>query len=83
MVPTVELPEVTPFTCQVTDVVLPFLTVAVNFWVAPAVNDVVEGEMLMVTGSSVTWAEADLEVSALEIALMVTTVCAGTDEGTT
>ena len=67
----------TPFTCQVTDVLLVFCTVAVNGCVAPPIKLALFGEMLMLTGTgtvSVTWAEADLLVSALETAATVTTV---------
>src|ERR1700682_6439080 len=73
MVPLLELPPVTPLTCQVTWELPLFCTVAVNFWVPPAVNDAVAGETLTVITAAVrvTCAEADLVSSAFETAEIV------------
>jgi hypothetical protein len=48
-VPVVELPPVTPFTCQVTAVFTLPVTVALNDAVAPARTSALEGETLTVT----------------------------------
>jgi hypothetical protein len=67
IVPTVALPPTTPFTCQVTAVLLVFCTLAVNCCVAPAVTVAEVGEMVMLTAAgavTVTGAEADLVESA-------------------
>lgn len=75
MVPTVEFPAVMPFTCQVTEVLLLLSTVAVNFCVLPAAKEAEGGEIVTLTGETVrvTLADADLVVSALEIAFTVIT----------
>jgi len=49
IVPTVALPPVTPFTCQVTAVLLVFCTVAVNCWVPPAATVADVGEIVTLT----------------------------------
>jgi len=75
MVPTVVFPAVMPFTCQVTEVLLLLSTVAVNFCVLPAAKEAEGGEIVTLTGETVrvTLADADLVVSALEIAFTVIT----------
>ena len=85
MVPTVEFPAVMPFTCQVTEVLLLLSIVAVNFCVFPPAKEAVSGEMLMLTGETVrvTFADADLLVSALEIAFTVITRSVDTFAGAT
>jgi hypothetical protein len=49
MKPTVEVPPVTAFTCQVTAVFVVFATVAVNGWVAPVTTEAEVGERVTVT----------------------------------
>jgi hypothetical protein len=49
MKPTVEVPPVTAFTCQVTAVFVVFATVAVNCWVALVTTDAEVGERVTVT----------------------------------
>jgi hypothetical protein len=44
MVPTVEFPPATPFTDQVTPVLLDPVTVALNGWLVDTCTDVLEGE---------------------------------------
>lgn len=82
IVPTVLLPPVTPFTSQVTAVLLEFVTVAENCRVANDATVAVVGEIPTLTaaagGSIVTAADADLVVSACETAAMVTVVTAAT-----
>lgn len=82
MVPSVELPPVTSFTFQVTEVLAVFSTVAVNCCVAPAgtVTAVGATEIVMIS-VIVTVAEADLLVSACETALTVTEFGSGTVAG--
>jgi hypothetical protein len=46
------LPPVTPFTCQVTAVLLAFSTVAVNCCVPPAATVADAGEMVTLTGAA-------------------------------
>lgn len=50
IVPTVELPPLTPLTCHVTAVLDVFVTVALNAWVPPAFNDTLDGVMVTATG---------------------------------
>src|SRR5437660_679950 len=50
IVPVVVFPPVTPFTCQVTAVLLVFCTVAVNCCVPPVVTVAEVGEMETTTG---------------------------------
>src|SRR6185437_2888281 len=79
MVPLALLPPAVPLTLQVTAVLLAFLTVAVNCWVAPGFNCTCTGATATVIGAAmVTWAEPDLVASAWLVA--VTVSCAG--EGT-
>lgn len=52
MVPFVEFPPVTPFTCQVTDVLVVPCTVAVNVFFAPAFMEAVTGETEIVTAAN-------------------------------
>src|SRR2546427_11552479 len=49
IVPTVALPPVTPFTCQVTAVLLVFCTTALNCCVPPAATVAKIGEMVTLT----------------------------------
>ena len=49
MVPTVALPPVTPFTCQVTAVFVVPLTLELNCWLAPAATLELVGVMDTVT----------------------------------
>ena len=72
-VPTTALPPATPFTCQLTAVLLVPLTVAVNCRVPPVVSEADVGEMLSETvgAVTVTVAEADLVVSATLVAFTV------------
>ena len=51
-VPTVALPPVTPFTCQVTAVLLVFCTVAVNCCVPPTATVADVGEIVTLTGAA-------------------------------
>ena len=74
MVPTLALPPVAPFTCQVTAVFLSNVTVAVNCCVPPAATKVLAGEM-EIAACSVMLAEADTVELAVEVAVTVT--CAG------
>src|SRR5690242_11867383 len=48
MVPTLEVPPVTPLTCQETAVLELLVTVAVNCWVSPVPTVAVAGEMVTV-----------------------------------
>src|ERR671923_1004148 len=67
IVPIVALPPLTPFTCQVTAVLLVFCTIAVNCWVPPAATVAEVGEMVTLTVVAaviVACAEADFVVSA-------------------
>lgn len=82
MVPSVELPPVVPFTCQVTAVLLIPVTMEVNCCVAPASTFTELGEMpIEVFAVMVTEAEADTEVSACETAVTVTVAGLGTVAG--
>ena len=78
-VPWVVSPPVTPLTCQVTEVLPVFCTVAVNGWVCPTCT-VAEGGRMETTmaGAIVTVAEADLVLSAWEMAVTVTVLGLGT-----
>jgi hypothetical protein len=83
-VPVVVFPPVTPFTCQVTLMLLVFCTVAVNCWVPPALTVGKAGEIVTLTGSGaviVTGAETDLVESACETAVAVTVAGFGTVPG--
>src|SRR5438876_496878 len=65
--PTVALPPVTPFTCQVTAVLLVFCTTALNCCVPPAATVAEVGEMVTLTvvvAVIVTCAAADFVASA-------------------
>jgi hypothetical protein len=80
IVPTVEFPPSTPFTCQVTAVLVENMTDAANCLVLVASTEVVEG--LTETGSPITTeACAVLFALALEIAVMVTAEGLGTVSG--
>ena len=82
--PTVALPPVTLFTCQVTAVLLVFCKVAVNCCVAPVFNVAEVGEMEMLITAEVvivSWADADLVESACEMAVTVTVGGLGTVAG--
>src|SRR5437764_207988 len=75
IVPTVALPPLTPFTCQVTAVLLVFCTVAVNCCVPPAPTVADAGEIVTrtaVVGVVVTAAEADFVGTACDAAVTVT-----------
>jgi hypothetical protein len=50
--PLVELPPVTPFTCQFTLVLLVLCTVAVNVWLEPPRSEALVGEMETVTDAA-------------------------------
>jgi len=83
----VALPPVTPFTCQVTAILVVFCTVAVKARDAAVATLAVPGEIEILTGVGeegvvmVTVAEADLLVSACETALTVTIAGLGTVAG--
>src|SRR5438876_896764 len=84
IVPTVALPPLTPFTCQVTAVLAVFCTVAVNCWVPPVATVADSGEIVMLTAVAdviVTWAEADFVASAWDTAVTVTVPGLGTTAG--
>ena len=84
IVPVVVFPPVTLFTCQVTAVLEDPVTVAVNCCVAVVCTeaDVGDTETLTATAAvTVTVAEADLVVSACEIAFTVTVAGLGTVAG--
>ncbi len=75
-----EQPE--PDTDQVTAVLLVFSTVAENDWVALTCKVAVEGATATeIAGSTVTLAEADLLMSACEVAVTVTVAGEGTVAG--
>jgi hypothetical protein len=75
IVPVVEFPPVTPFTCQVTAVFVVFVTVAVNCNVAEMKTEGPEGDMdTPGAGRSVTVAFALSDVFAAAAAVMVTVV---------
>ena len=50
IVPTVELPPVTPLTCHVTAMLDVLVTVALNAWVSPTFKDTVDGVTATATG---------------------------------
>ena len=83
IVPTVEFPPVTPFTCQLTAVFVEFMTVAMNICVpVPATTAAVPGVTLTVmAGTIVTAAEAVLVVSAADVAVTVAVAGDGTAAG--
>ena len=82
IVPAAVFPPVTPFTCQVTAVLLVFCTVAVNCRVSPVLTVAEVGEIVTLTGPViVTCAEPDLVVSACETAVTVTVAGFGTVPG--
>ena len=84
IVPSVELPFVTPFTCQVTAVLPAFWTVAVNCcWLPqPAESVTRDGEIDTDTGAVIVTVAEPLRVeSALETAVTVTVPPDGTLEG--
>jgi hypothetical protein len=67
-----DVDTVPPVVDQVTEVLVEFVTVAVNCWVAPVCRDADAGEMDTVTGAvTVTVADADFVVSATLVALTV------------
>jgi len=75
IVPCVESPPVTPFTCQVTAVLEVFVTVAVNCCVAPVCTVGVSGPIVTTIGGggvTVTVAVSDFVLSATEVAFTVT-----------
>lgn len=81
MMPVVEAPPVTPFTCQITAVLLVLLTVAAKAWACPTVTETLTGVMTTLTGlakTMVTVAEAEILESALETAVTVTVAGDGT-----
>ena len=76
------LPPTTPFTLQVTAVLVVFVTVAVSCWVVPVTSVTLNGLTLTATGgATVTEAEADLVVSATLVAVTVTVAGEGTAAG--
>jgi hypothetical protein len=78
--PLPEQPE--PLKLHVTTVFVVLVTVAVNSCVFPATTFAVVGEMLTITGRRiVTVADADLVLSAMEVATMVTCAGLGTAPG--
>jgi hypothetical protein len=80
IVPTVELPPETPFTCHVTAVFVENVTAAVNCCVCAAATKTLEG--LTETGIAiVTLALAVLLASAAAVAVIVTVAEAGTEAG--
>lgn len=90
IVPVVLFPPVTPFTCQVTAVLLLFCTVSEKLCVAPVATLTEVGEIEIVTGGGggvevppviVTVAEADTLTFACEIAVTVTVAGVGTFAG--
>jgi hypothetical protein len=85
IVPTVPLPPATPFTVQVTALLLLPVTetVGVNCWVAPAAKVALVGLIVMVTAGAVrvTVATATIVVSAWEVAVTATVVVVGNTFG--
>ena len=86
IVPLVELPPGTPFTVQVTCVLVVPVTLAVNCCWAEVSNVALGGEMLTaivptVAGVMVTLADANLVASKALVAVTVTTEGAGTVAG--
>jgi hypothetical protein len=80
IVPMVEFPPATPFTCHVTAVFVENVTEAVNCWVVAAATKALEGNTE--TGKAmVTVADAVLLASATDVAVIVTAEEAGTEEG--
>ena len=81
--PTVALPPLTPFTCQVTAVLLVLLTVAVNAWGVATCTLAVGGATVTVIGGgvTVTVADPDLVGSATDTAVTVTVAGDGTFAG--
>jgi hypothetical protein len=80
MVPTVVFPPATPFTCQLTAVLLEKVTDAVNCCVEVTATEVLEG-LTDIGVATVTVASAVLVVSALEITVMVTAAGLGIEAG--
>jgi hypothetical protein len=77
-IPTVELPPVIPFTCQVTAVFVALLTVAVNCCVFPVCTLAVSGATLTLTAAVTVIPALDvLVVSAIEVAFSVTVAGVG------
>jgi hypothetical protein len=76
MVPVVELPPCTPFTSQVTAVLVVPVTVAANCWVWEACTDAEVGEIDTATAGAgavtLTVALADFVLSAMLLAVTVT-----------
>ncbi len=82
IVPCVESPPVTPFTCHVTEVFAAFVTVAVNCCVRPVTTVAVFGLTATETaGVIVTVAVSNFVLSATEIAFTVTGFVPGTAAG--
>ena len=84
IVPVVELPPVTLFTCQVTAVLDVFVTLAENCCVRPVVTVAVLGLTVTTTAGgavTVTTAVPDFVESACEVAITVTVPPVGTVEG--
>jgi hypothetical protein len=81
-VPVAVFPPVTPFTCQLTAVLLVFRNIAVNCCVPPVFTVAKVGEIVMLTGAViVTCAEADWVESACETAVTVIVAGFGTVPG--
>jgi hypothetical protein len=82
MVPTVEFPPATPFTCHVTAVFDVLPTVAVNVCEPETVTVALAGlTETVIMGVTVTCAEADFVVSAADTAVTVTVAGDGAAAG--
>ena len=83
IVPVAAAPPVTPFTCQVTPVLLVFVTVAVNCCVRPTCTDGVFGDSVTLIGSGATVIVAlpDFVLSVTDVAVSVTVAGVGTVAG--
>jgi len=83
MVPKVEFPLLTWFTLHVTAVLLVPVSLTVNCWVFPLAGVAFAGETLIETDAAVTvtFADADLVVSATLVAVTVTVLGVGTALG--
>jgi len=73
IVPTVALPPVTPFTCQVTAVLLVFCTVAVNCRVPPAPTVADVGEIVTLTGIVVRVVDTPVQPKSSNILIATAT----------
>lgn len=79
MVPHVDPEQPLPLTLQVTAVFEVLATVAVNCFVLPANKDALVGAIVIATGNAtVTTADADFVLSALDVAVTVTAAGFGT-----